>query len=1445
MRKLWHGLVNGLLALMLMWAGAPTIAQPEAAMLAASGVYEEDFSSYAAKDYTENIQWDVWTDTLHLTNLDETSQTYPAITMDGNGNSFVVWEDRRNGNADIYAQKLDTAGNRLWIADIRVNSDTGASDQQRPQIVADSSGNVIVIWEDYRNNYSGDIYAQKLDGNGNHFWVTDARVNDEVVAERDSPAVSMDQNGEAVIVWSDKRNTDWDIFMQRLSSAGNRVWAADIRVNSDSDSADQYDPDVAVNSEGNAIVAWSDRRGTFPGVYVQRLDRVGDKLWQGDKRILSSWWWFYDPDDNPKEHSPAITADSDNNVIVAWIGERPLPEGDDVYAQKLDVDGQGLWPLDLRVSADEDGSGRHSPDVVVDSNGSVVVTWLDDDHDVYAQKLNEDGNRLVEVDVRVIVHQTQPGELLSVSGLALTIDENNDPLIVWADDYNAFSDTYIQKLDEQLTHVWLLDVLVNSAVEGKVYQGMPAVAVDADDNAIVVWIDRRNGDDDVYAQKYSQNGTKLWASDVRVNADGQIAEREYPDVAVDNNGNAVVVWKGDRVADDMYVQKVDSNGNRMWPTDIRVTNAAASIPSVAVDSEGKAVVVWRYYSFHDNQGGDIYAQKFDENGHRMWATDILVNSDTISHYQWDPMVVTVGDSSSIVVWRESPSGDYGDIYAQKLDSTGDRVWPIEIRVHSNISAITQFLGDIALDYDGNVIVVWTEESVNTYQGTYAQEIDLNGNRLWATDVTIDSGLDEGASWDNISVSADGNNEVVVTWEDNRSGNRTVCARRYDQTWTQLWATDVRVSADTRALDRSGSAIDILENGDAIIVWQDARNGSDDIYAQRISVVGSRRWLADLQIVVPDSFYFPTGVVQSRTIDTITADILQVTLTANIIPNGGNVQLYLTNNGGAHWATVTPGVTHVFTTTGSDLRWRAVLTGDPVWRHRSPVVNSLRIEYSTDAPDSDDYEPDDLCGQAQPLQISGAVQRHDFHQYQDSDWGWFDAQAGTPYLIQTSNTGFRADTVLELYDSCGVPPIDEDDNAFSPGATLTFTAPTDMRYYVRVFQNNPHIYGADTEYDLSVQSQQPTGAAIIVAGRLKTNDAVQPIINATANLAYRTLLQRGFAAEDIYYLNSDTTQPGVDGTPTKAHLRDAVQDWARTRVGLGAPLWLFLVDHGNVDRFHNEIAEVVTAEELNLWLSNLEATSGVDQINVIVDACFSGSFIDTQQSGAWGTHEISGHGRVVIASTTSRWWAYAPPIVGGQPTPVMYFSGGFWRALGEGQTLWHAFLAGRSEVESAAIGRCGDYAYTCQRPWLDDTGDAWFDARDGLVAQQRGLAVAFAGEVAPYIDWAEAGEIQAGRATLRAQVRDDGSVTRVWARVFGPSFTPPTSTDGSIPVIIVPEATLTRSAGDIFMADYPDFTEPGAYQVVLYALDDEGHTSAPRAVMVGAQKVYLPLVLRQQ
>jgi len=59
--------------------------------------------------------------------------------VDAVGNTYVVWQDDRHDSEewrdpDIYAQKFDENGNRLWPADVRINSDVHAAYQENPTI---------------------------------------------------------------------------------------------------------------------------------------------------------------------------------------------------------------------------------------------------------------------------------------------------------------------------------------------------------------------------------------------------------------------------------------------------------------------------------------------------------------------------------------------------------------------------------------------------------------------------------------------------------------------------------------------------------------------------------------------------------------------------------------------------------------------------------------------------------------------------------------------------------------------------------------------------------------------------------------------------------------------------------------------------------------------------------------------------------------------------------------------------------------------------------------------------------------------------------------------------------------------------------------------------------------------------------------------------------------
>lgn len=76
-----------------------------------------------------------------------------------NGSTLIAaWNDDRNGDKDIYAQKLSAAGMPLWSEDLKVNISLDAADQIMPALAIRSNGQAIGAWQDNRNGL-GEIYA--------------------------------------------------------------------------------------------------------------------------------------------------------------------------------------------------------------------------------------------------------------------------------------------------------------------------------------------------------------------------------------------------------------------------------------------------------------------------------------------------------------------------------------------------------------------------------------------------------------------------------------------------------------------------------------------------------------------------------------------------------------------------------------------------------------------------------------------------------------------------------------------------------------------------------------------------------------------------------------------------------------------------------------------------------------------------------------------------------------------------------------------------------------------------------------------------------------------------------------------------------------------------------------------------------------------------------------
>lgn len=105
---------------------------------------------------------------------------------------------------------------------------------------------------------------------------------------------------------------------------------------------------------------------------------------------------------------------------------------------------------------------------------------------------------------------------------------------------------------------------------------------------------------------------------------------------------------------------------------------------------------------------------------------------------------------------------------------------------------------------------------------------------------------------NPDITPDGNGGTIIVWQDIRSGNNDIYAQRTNVAGNVLWSTD-GVAICTAGGSQELPRIISDDSGGAIIIWQDYRNGSSDIYAQRVTDGGSVLW-ADNGIPVCTSVF---------------------------------------------------------------------------------------------------------------------------------------------------------------------------------------------------------------------------------------------------------------------------------------------------------------------------------------------------------------------------------------------------------------------------------------------------------------------------------------------------------------------------------------------------------------------------------------------------------------
>jgi len=217
---------------------------------------------------------------------------------------------------------------------------------------------------------------------------------------------------------------------------------------------------------------------------------------------------------------------------------------------------------------------------------------------------------------------------------------------------------------------------------------------------------------------------------------------------------------------------------------------------------------------------------------------------TASGDQSYPVMLTDGAGGAFVAWEDRRVSG-ADIYAQRILGSGAIApgWPTDGRALCT-AAQDQLAPVLAPDGAGGAFVAWEDYRAGGGDpNIYVQRITAAGAIAagWpANGVGLCTQTDvQGRP----TIVSDGAGGAIVAWEDFRDGTGDVYVQRVNATGLPLWGTNGLPVCAHDGDQRFPVAVPDGAGG-AIIAWQDTRAGDADIYAQRIDGTGAARWTTD-------------------------------------------------------------------------------------------------------------------------------------------------------------------------------------------------------------------------------------------------------------------------------------------------------------------------------------------------------------------------------------------------------------------------------------------------------------------------------------------------------------------------------------------------------------------------------------------------------------------------
>ncbi|MCX6601079.1 MAG: T9SS type A sorting domain-containing protein [bacterium] len=803
-----------------------------------------------------------------------------AVAVDGGW--IVFWIDHRNdcgssidpGWGDIYAQKLNSSGQRMWAANqhtgvpVDINTSAQVLHSEPLVAVADGNGGALVAWT---SDGAGArfVLAQHVTGSGQLLWASPLSVADTMQMSYGMSGTG-DANGNLFLGWYERRSNMYKLRTARITPDGVRAWGGSgVYVNTE-DAMPSQRPQFCPDGAGGCYVGWV--RNFWNDIFVQRLDSAGAALWNpGGIPACHSCL-------HPAGMSLALSRNGSviDGCVLAWSDDRDWPTGTVINSQKVSPTGALQWDtagvcIATGTCGSSSSTWRVEPKVISDQSGGLVCIWRDNmngatlDGDLYACRLNSAGVSQWGTECTPV--WVSPAAQTS----AVSVPGPNGTFVFWIDIASGASSMRYQFLDRATGACILAQggVSLTSGICGTAEHARSLML--SPGRYAAVWLDNRSWTcPELYYQIFDVNGQVLGP------VNGSLLTPEHPSegyfgqssasLCTDGSGGFYAVFEQYAPTSLTHAAHVSATGSLLSPPE---GIALSTTPPWNGDSECRAVpdgnggcyVVW--WAYNAMWLGKVRVQRIAASGETVWDEPVTLNETATVHQELSDVVVGA-EGSCTVIYMVAP-WDSGSLYGVNVQPDGEVAWT----THLSDSLTSDFVA-VESDGDGGFVCAWETDN-GTESFVRAQHVSSAGALLWPSPGTqVASGRN-----DVRNIVQDGHGNVFVGWTSSESA---IYLQKLNSSGTLVWQVRRQVAAGAQPW-----VMRIMRDGGSglFVCWDDHRGLRPHIYATHVDGEGQ---------AVDESYWANGGGIVSTTWDAQEEPVL--------CPDGygGMIVVYTDNKG---------------------------------------------------------------------------------------------------------------------------------------------------------------------------------------------------------------------------------------------------------------------------------------------------------------------------------------------------------------------------------------------------------------------------------------------------------------------------------------------------------------------------------------------------------------------